>query len=125
VREIGGRPTPGALFKLVRVDKTFLAGRFGASVLMLKQHEGDWEFFKQLGEAIGQKPVDEPAYLFKAKLICAYFWETEFVEMSFGKIVEALKRADVLGAGVDPRSFAKMLNRVGLRRSRYNRKVRQ
>ena len=119
--DVGNRKS-GALFNLVRVDKTFLVGPHGASLIILKQHEGDWAFFEKLGEAIKQKPLDEPAYLFKAKLICAYLWDSELVGVSFPAMVEALGEAGVLARGADPRSFAKTLNRQGLKRTQYNRK---
>ena len=93
------------------------------SLVILKQHEGDWGFFERLGEAVKQKPVDEPEYLFKAKLICAYLWESELARVSYAGMVSALEDAGVLGTGVEnPRSFAKMLNRVGLKRALHNRK---
>jgi hypothetical protein len=118
-----GKRTPGALFKLVKVDKTFMVGPYGASLIMVKQHEADWEFFEKLGEAIKQKPLDEAEYLFKAKLICAYLWDSDLAGVSYGTMVEALEDAGVLPrGGVDPRSFAKMLNRQGLKRAQFNRK---
>ncbi|MBK9304589.1 MAG: hypothetical protein IPM94_12060 [bacterium] len=118
-----GMGTPGALFKMVKVDKTFMVGPYGSNLIIKKQHEADWAFFEKLGEAVMQQPVDEPEYLFKAKLICAYLWETDLVGVSYPAMVEALEGAGVLARGsVDPRSFARMLNRHGLKRPRHNRK---
>ena len=118
-----GMGTPGALFKMIKVDKTFMVGPYGSSLIIKKQHEADWAFFEKLGEAVQQKPVDEPEYLFKAKLICAYLWDTDLVGVSYPTMVEALEDAGVLARGsVDPRSFARMLNRHGLKRHPHNRK---
>lgn len=121
IAEVGKR-TPGALFKLVKVDKSFLAGPFGSSLVIVKQHEADWGFFEKLGAAIAERPLDEPEYLFKAKLICAYLWDSALVGVSYPKMVAALEDADVLSRGTDPRSFARTLNRQGLRREVHNRK---
>jgi hypothetical protein len=117
-----GMGTPGAFFKLVKIDKTFLTGPYGSSLVIKKQHEGDWAFFEKLGEAVKRKPVDEPPYLFKAKLICAFFWEDEFSKMSYPKMVAVLEEAGVLAPGiVDPRALAKTLNRQGLKKTRHTR----
>ncbi len=117
-----GMEKRGALFKLVQIDKTFLVGPYGSSLIIKKQHEADWAFFEKLGEAIKKKPVDEPPYLFKAKLICAYFWDDEFSKMSYPKIVAILEDAGVLAPGiVDPRALAKTLNRQGLKKTRHTR----
>jgi len=118
-----GKGIPGALFKVVQVDKTFVVGPYGASLIIKKQHEADWSFFEKLGDAIRRKPVEEQPYLFKAKLISAYLWDSAFAGASFASIVRALEGARVLAPSVvNPQSFAKMLNRQGLKRTKYNRK---
>ena len=56
-------------------------------------------------------------------MICAYLWDSELAGVSFGTMVEALENGGVLAPSVvNPRSFAKMLNRLGLKRAQYNRK---
>lgn len=115
-----GNQTPGAFFKMVQVDKTFMTGPFGSSLIIKKQHEADWKFFEKLGEAIQKKPVNEPAYMFKAKLITAYLWEDYFLKMPYETIVKILKKEQILPRTMPPENFRKMLNRVGLVKSRYN-----
>lgn len=117
-----GKKTPGALFDLIQVDKTFLTCPVGSNIVTEKQHEADWEFFEKLGEAIKKKPLDEPEYMFRAKMICAYFWDTDFKDLSYRQMVEALEQADVFAPGVvDPRSLSKALNRQGLKKTRHTR----
>lgn len=117
-----GMQTQGAIFKMVQVDKSFLAGPYGSSLIIKKQHEADWKFFEKLGEAIKKMPVNEPVYMFKAKLVVAYFWDEHFSKMPYPEIVRVLKKEKVLPKMMPPENFRKMLNRVGLQKPQYNKK---
>lgn len=117
-----GKQTPGAFFKMVQVDKTFMTGPIGSNLIIQKQHQADWKFFKKLGEAIQKKPVDEPVYMFKAKLIAAYLWDDHFSKMPYPEMVRILKKEKILPKNVLQHNFKRMLQRVGIKKNRYNRK---
>lgn len=115
-----------ALLKLVKVDKSVLAAPWAAALIEERQYAGDWAFFKRLGHRVRQEPIDKRAGYAKEVLVVALYWEEHFRGCTLEQIVaELAPYVPKLDGAVDYDAFRKSLNRAGLKKNRYNRKVGQ
>jgi len=111
------------LMQVLQADKTFALTPWCSERIREAQYRGDWDFLERIGKAIAKKPELEDRYMFKAVLLVARFWEEKFREMPYPEIVTFMEKKDVLRKGTDVENFRKVLNRNGLKKEQYNRKV--
>ena len=55
-------------------------------------------------------------------LIAAYFWDKYFVNMSYNEMTKCLIEHNLIPKHTDIEAFRRKLNRIGLKKSRYNKK---
>ncbi|MBN2286073.1 MAG: hypothetical protein JXI43_06470 [Tissierellales bacterium] len=113
------------LLHLVQIDKTCLYSEWFKSIVLKKQYEADWYFFKKLSASMGKFPFNEKKSIPKAIILSALFWEQHFVKTSYKNITRFLVMNDVLPKSTDYDTFRRSLNRVGLKKERYNKKAGQ
>lgn len=110
------------LLKLIRIDKSAVYTDWCKIFILKKQYTADWEFFERLGQAIKAKPFDTKKAIPKAIIIVAKLWDNYFRKMTYPKAVALLEKHKVLPKNTDPFTFSKTLNRLGLKKTKYNKK---
>ena len=112
-----------ALCKILEIDKTFVLSRLCSQSVLRAQYAGDWKLLESIGNAIASQPNCEPRYMLPSLLVVAYHWEDIFSVQSYTFGLGLLEDFGVVPRGAeDPRTFSRRLNRVGLKKSKYNRK---
>jgi len=111
-----------SILKVARVDKSLIATDWLRQYIIEKQYRGDWDFFERLGKALAKRPLKDQPYMLRAFVVVAYLWDEHFSKMPYPDMLSVLKENKVLPKNTPLDTFRRMLNRRGLKKSRYNRK---
>ena len=111
-----------SICKLVQIDKTVITESWLEKIIVQKQYKADWEFFKLFGNYLSKPPLEKQQYLFRIIVITAKYWEEYFQNISYSKLVAFYIKQEILPPSTNVENFRKTLNRVGLKKKRYNKK---